>query len=233
MFAGPKGPNLERSGFINNKVHRENGRLSYTLAFLCASWSPGLPFVAPWWIAPKCPVCSAHFQDLGDGQFCIECGLSLKFEIPDSFAELAEKARSYQEYMKAAGGQIYMFTEPVFCSEHKELLMQKRASEYIDYRIITLLRNVGGSIQQRDIPPEYEKLFIDNNIEGMRPAIITPEKVRASIERLNKKGKVRVFDISTPRGKRIIVELIYPQISHRTTIDRTKVKMFDSYGRRM
>jgi hypothetical protein len=212
---------------------KDNNPIVFVPTFLCSHPCSGNtpPLIAVRCEAAVCPTCHAPFKEYNGGTFCSQCGINYRgYEIPgescenfkngkcypgypvpkecrktDCFCVLAAMSKTYFSSMKAAKRQIMMLDVSVSDSNYETQIMQKRRSDFIDYRIITLFKSTGnGSVFQSDIPKIFSHMFVDNTV----PAKITLAQVRASVERLRENRKVVVEDISTPQGKRIIVKLL-------------------------
>lgn len=197
----------DSSSLREREVHWKNGRFVYIPTIY---YSAGLHHVLARFGRGTCPECGGFVYEYRTEKVCGTCGLIGKIGIlePDKFYYLVEENRKYVKRMKDACRQILWMDEPIVGDDVGENYMRhkqrKLASEFIDYRILTLLKGEVGGLRERDIPQIYKSVFSDNGC----PAEITREEVREAIKRLQKKGRVEKGSISTPQGKRNVIRLV-------------------------
>lgn len=164
-------------------------------------------------VSKKCNRCFVKRDGRGE-LVCGKCGLivnqDISMKINDTLEKLIQYKKAAQERTLVDGRRVVWIgslCHPIVkgCSpRYMKRSEQQLRSDFKDFRIVTLLKNAGGSALQADIPEIYKNMFYDDN----NPAIITTKEVEASIKRLRDAEKVGVIGISTSKGKRNIIKLI-------------------------
>lgn len=164
-------------------------------------------------VSKRCNRCFVKRDSRGD-LVCEKCGRivtqAISMSITDTLEKLIRLRNEAQQHILRNGKRVVWMGSlghPIIdgCSpRYMKRSPQQLRSDFKDFRIVTLLKNVGGSAQQADIPDIYKNMFLDDN----NRAIITTKMVEASVKRLRDAKKVDVIGISTPKGKRNIIKLI-------------------------